>query len=112
MGAGTIHHIAFRTPDDPTQLEWLRKITGLGLHVSPVMDRNYFHSIYFREPSGILFEIATDGPGFAVDEVSERLGEELKLPAQYERSRTQIEAILPPIHLAPRGLARNTEVRA
>ncbi len=109
MGAGTIHHLAFRTPDDATQGEWLKKITGLGLHVSPVMDRNYFHSIYFREPSGILFEVATDGPGFAVDEPAERLGETLKLPAQYERARTQIEAILPPIHVPQRPAA---EVRA
>src|SRR3954452_8328364 len=100
MGAGTIHHLAFRTPDNETQLEWLKKITGLGLHVSPVMDRNYFHSIYFREPSGILFEIATDSPGFAVDEPAETLGEALKLPAQYEKARTQLEAILPPLHVA------------
>src|SRR3954447_8191737 len=112
MGGGTIHHLAFRTPDDATQVEWLQKITGLGLHVSPVMDRNYFHSIYFREPSGILFEIATDGPGFAVDEASEVLGESLKLPAQYERARKQLEAILPPIHL-PEHVAgtSNQEVR-
>ncbi len=112
MGAGTIHHIAFRTPDDATQLEWLQKITGLGLHVSPVMDRNYFHSIYFREPSGILFEVATDGPGFAVDEAAETLGESLQLPAQYERARTQIEAILPPIHLPQRAGVSKVEVRA
>lgn len=112
MGAGTIHHIAFRTPDDATQVEWLDELTALGLHVSPVMDRNYFHSIYFREPSGILFEIATDGPGFAVDEAAETLGEALKLPAQYERARAQLEAILPPIHL-PQGVTAGTgEVRA
>ena len=112
MGAGTIHHIAFRTPDDATQGEWLRKLTGLALHVSPVMDRNYFHSIYFREPSGILFEVATDGPGFAVDEAAETLGEALKLPAQYERARTQLEAILPPIHLPQRVAGSAAEVRA
>jgi glyoxalase family protein len=112
MGAGTIHHLAFRTPDDAAQGEWLKKITGLGLHVSPVMDRNYFHSIYFREPSGILFEIATDGPGFAVDEPSETLGEALKLPAQYERARTQLEAILPPIHVTQRATESTSGVRA
>jgi glyoxalase family protein len=112
MGAGTIHHIAFRTPDDATQREWLGKLTGLGLHVSPVMDRNYFHSIYFREPSGILFEVATDGPGFAVDEAPETLGEALKLPAQYERATTQLEAILPPIHLPQRVTGSTAEVRA
>jgi glyoxalase family protein len=112
MGAGTIHHIAFRTPDDDTQIEWLRKLTSLGLQVSPVMDRNYFHSIYFREPSGILFEIATDGPGFAVDEPAETLGEELKLPAQYEPARKQLEAILPPIHTTQDIGSENHEVRA
>ena len=112
MGAGTIHHLAFRTPDDATQGEWLRNITGLGLHVSPVMDRNYFHSIYFREPSGILFEIATDGPGFAVDEPAETLGESLKLPAQYEKARQQLETILPPIHLPQRVAVSNRAVRA
>lgn len=112
MGAGTIHHIAFRTPDDATQGEWLQKLTRLGLHVSPVMDRNYFHSIYFREPSGILFEVATDGPGFAVDEAAETLGEALKLPAQYERARLQLEAILPPIHLPGRVAASTAGVRA
>ncbi|MFL6450051.1 MAG: ring-cleaving dioxygenase [Bryobacteraceae bacterium] len=112
MGAGTIHHIAFRTADDATQLEWLKKISGLGLQVSPVMDRNYFHSIYFREPSGILFEIATDGPGFAVDEPADTLGESLKLPAQYERARKQLEAILPPINLPQRAAVSNQEVRA
>ncbi len=112
MGAGTIHHLAFRTPDDASQGEWLKKITGLGLHVSPVMDRNYFHSIYFREPSGILFEIATDGPGFAVDEPAETLGEALKLPAQYEKARRQLEAILRPIHLVQRAAASESEARA
>jgi glyoxalase family protein len=112
MGAGTIHHIAFRTPDDTAQGEWLSKLTGLGLHVSPVMDRNYFHSIYFREPSGILFEIATDGPGFAIDEPAETLGESLRLPAQYEKARRQLEAILPPIHLPQRAAQINQEVRA
>jgi glyoxalase family protein len=76
------------------------------------MDRNYFHSIYFREPSGILFEVATDGPGFAVDEAAETLGEALKLPAQYERARTQLEAILPPIHLPQQVAGNAAEVRA
>lgn len=107
MGAGTIHHVAFRTPDDETQLRWLTDITQLGLHVSPVMDRNYFHSIYFREPAGILFEVATDGPGFAVDEPAETLGQSLQLPVQYEGARAQIEKLLPPIHLPqnPNGSA-------
>jgi len=97
MGAGAIHHVAFRTEDDASQQEWLQHVARLGLHVSPVMDRNYFHSIYFREPSGVLFEIATDLPGMAVDEPAAHLGEKLMLPPQYEGSRKQLEATLPPL---------------
>jgi glyoxalase family protein len=97
MGAGTIHHVAFRTEDDATQEEWQRHVARLGLHVSPVMDRKYFHSIYFRERSGVLFEIATDPPGMTVDEAVEHLGEELMLPARYEAARKQVEAILTPL---------------
>ncbi|BDC48009.1 diguanylate cyclase [Bryobacterales bacterium F-183] len=96
-GAGTVHHIAFRTPDDAAQAEWRRKIEHAGLHVSPVMDRNYFHSIYFREPGGVLFEIATDPPGFTVDEPLAELGQNLKLPAQYESMRGRIESVLPKV---------------
>ncbi len=99
MGPGTIHHIAFRTPDDRSQQEWLAKLTKLRLPVSPVMDRSYFHSIYFREPGGVLFEIATDSPGFAIDESSEHLGETLKLPAAYEPYRSELEGVLPPLAL-------------
>lgn len=95
--SGTVHHIAFRCADQAEQLEWREKVVGFGLQVTPVIDRFYFHSIYFREPGGILFEIATDGPGFAVDETVEHLGESLKLPAQYEPHRAEIERILPPI---------------
>lgn len=101
MGAGTIHHVAFRTADDATQSEWLRHIQEIGLHVSPVMDRKYFHSIYFRELHGVLFEIATDGPGMAVDEPQEHLGESLALPDAYERLRSELNRALPPI-AAPR----------
>jgi glyoxalase family protein len=97
MGAGTIHHVAFRTENDASQGEWLKKITQLGLHVSPVMDRKYFHSIYFREPGGVLFEIATDGPGMAVDETEQHLGEKLVLPHEYESLRASLERTLPPI---------------
>jgi len=97
IAVGNIHHVAWRTPDDAQQERWLREISGLGLGVSPVMDRDYFHSIYFREPGGILFEIATDTPGFATDETVETLGAHLRLPAQYEAHRPQIEANLPPI---------------
>jgi glyoxalase family protein len=96
-GAGTVHHIAFRTPDDTTQAKAREILVGLDLQVSPVMDRNYFHSIYYREPEGVLFEIATDNPGFTVDEPLATLGHALKLPAQYEPQRAEIEAHLPKI---------------
>jgi glyoxalase family protein len=94
---GTVHHIAFRCGDKAEQLEWRKRIVDLGLYVTPVIDRQYFHSIYFREPNGILFEVATDGPGFAADEPVDHLGETLKLPPQYEPQRAEIEGILPPI---------------
>lgn len=99
-GAGTVHHIAFRTPDDAAQLEWRRKIESAGLGVSPVMDRNYFRSIYFREPGGVLFEIATDPPGFTVDEPASELGLNLKLPRQYEPMRSRLEVVLPKVTLS------------
>ena len=96
-GSGTIHHIAFGVPDDATQLVMQAALHEAGYHVSDVRDRNYFHSIYYREPGGILFEIATANPGFAVDEPSATLGTALKLPAQFERARSQLERLLPPI---------------
>jgi glyoxalase family protein len=95
QGAGTVHHIAFRAADETIQLGWREKLIRSGLGVSPVMDRSYFHSIYYREPGGVLFEIATNGPGFATDEPAASLGEKLKLPAQYESARAQIERALP-----------------
>ncbi len=104
MGAGTIHHVAFRTEDDASQKDWLAFIEKLGLSVSPVMDRKYFHSIYFREPGGVLFEIATDPPGMAVDEPETKLGEKLMLPAEYERWRSQLEHTLP-VLVVPAGEA-------
>jgi glyoxalase family protein len=97
VAAGTVHHIAWRTADDTQQREWLAEVSRLGYNVSPVMDRVYFHSIYFREPGGILFEIATDSPGFAVDESLERLGSGLALPPWLEPQRGRIEAALQPI---------------
>jgi glyoxalase family protein len=97
QGTGTVHHVAFRTPDGEAQLVARRELLGLGYEVSPPMDRNYFHSIYYREPDGILLEIATDPPGFAVDEPIESLGTALKLPAPYEPHRAEIEAALPPL---------------
>jgi glyoxalase family protein len=98
LGAGTIHHIAFRTADDASQLEWQQALLRAGYHVSEVKDRTYFHSIYFRERGGVLFEIATDPPGFTIDESEDTLGEALKLPKQYEPLRSKLEASLPPIH--------------
>lgn len=95
MGAGTVHHIAFRVPDPETQLALREKILALGLNPTPVIDRIYFRSVYFREPGGVLFEIATDGPGFLIDEEVESLGRSLKLPPWLERKRTWIEERLP-----------------
>jgi glyoxalase family protein len=106
VAVGTIHHIAFRTPDDAQQLEWLSEIGELGYNISPVMDRVYFHSIYYRERGGILFEIATDSPGFAIDEPAERLGEGLQLPPWLETSRPQIEAALPRIDTHHKAVAK------
>ena len=98
MGAGTVHHIAFRATDDAAQLGW-REELGRHVGVTPVQDRTYFHSIYFREPGGVLFEIATDNPGFLIDEPIESLGEALKIPEWLEVNRTQIEAHVVPITL-------------
>ena len=95
--AGTVHHIAFRCADQLEQSHWREQIADRGLHVTPVIDRFYFHSIYFREPGGVLFEIATEGPGFTADEPADRLGETLKLPPQYEKHRAEIERVLPRI---------------
>ena len=97
QGAGGVHHVAFRTPDREEQLEWRRRIVGAGLAASEQIDRFYFQSIYFREPNGILFEIATDGPGFATDEDPAHLGETLALPPFLEPRRAQIEAGLRPL---------------
>ena len=99
LGAGTVHHIAWRTPNDEQQLAWRRRLVEDGYNVSPVMDRTYFHSIYYREPGGILFEIATDPPGFALDEPSDRLGRRLMLPPQYEPHRALLERRLPKLRL-------------
>lgn len=99
-GSGTIHHIAWSVPDDETELAKQTELQKSGYQVSPVMDRDYFHSIYYRERGGILFEIATETPGFAVDEAPEALGTGLKLPKQFTRLRARIEAILPPLEAA------------
>lgn len=96
-GAGSVHHIAWRTPNDATQLEWRSLLASKGFEVTPVRDRQYFHSIYFREPGGVLFEIATDEPGFTVDENYDELGQGLKLPPWLEANRENIKARLQPI---------------
>lgn len=97
LGHGGVHHIAFRVPNDEQHQAWQQRLTQLGLQATPVIDRFYFHSIYFREPGGILFELATDGPGFATDEDVEHLGESLALPPFLEPRRAEIEAGLKPI---------------
>lgn len=99
LGTGTVHHIAWRTPDDAQQLQWRSELVRLGYNVTPVIDRNYFHSIYYREPGGVLFEIATDPPGFAIDEPQEHLGERLMLPREYESQRPTLERVLPSLTL-------------
>jgi glyoxalase family protein len=96
MGVGTVHHIAWRAIDDQDQLEWQKYVAANGYGVTPVQDRNYFNAIYFREHGEILFEIATDPPGFAHDESVATMGEKLMLPAQYEQHRDQIERGLLP----------------
>lgn len=95
LGAGIVHHVAWRAADDAQQAAWRRDLLGLGLRVTPIMDRQYFHSIYFREPGGVLFEIATDGPGFAIDETVAELGSGLRLPPWLEPRRAEIETALP-----------------
>jgi glyoxalase family protein len=97
MGVGTVHHIAWRAIDDHDQLEWQKYVAANGYAVTPVQDRNYFNAIYFREHGEILFEIATDPPGFAHDESHETMGEKLMLPPQYEHYREQLERRLMPI---------------
>jgi glyoxalase family protein len=104
QGGGTIHHIAWRTEDHAQQALWRTDLVRAGLNVTPIIDRTYFQSIYFREPGGILFEIATDPPGFAIDEAEEHLGERLMLPSWLEADRRRIVEALPALRLpsAPR----------
>ena len=92
---GSVHHGAFRVKDEATLMYFRDKIVEMGLNITPKIDRNYFYSLYFRELGGVLFEIATDNPGFTIDEPLEELGRNLKLPVQYESSREEIESILP-----------------
>lgn len=99
VAAGSVHHIAFRAKHDAEQLKWREELVDLGYNVTPVIDRIYFHSIYFREPGGVLFEIATEPPGFTLDEKLEDLGNHLRLPPWMESARSEIERILPPIRV-------------
>lgn len=98
-GAGTVHHVAWRAADEAQQRTWRERIAAHGLRVTDVLDRQYFRSIYFREPGGVLFEIATDPPGFTLDETPDALGTSLKLPPWYEPQRATIERVLPPIRV-------------
>lgn len=95
VGAGSVHHIAFRTRSDDEQLGYRQELLEAGFNVTPVQDRQYFHSIYFRSPGGVLFEVATDAPGFAIDEPVAELGTQLKLPLWLEPKRDKIQASLP-----------------
>jgi glyoxalase family protein len=97
QGAGSVHHIAFAVGDRAAQAEVRRALMDTGYQVTPVIDRDYFYAIYFRTPGGILFEIATNEPGFDRDEDTAHLGSALKLPSRYEPLRNRIEALLPPI---------------
>lgn len=105
QGSGTVHHIAFATPTDSDQLSVREKLMSSGYHPTPVLDRQYFHSIYFREPGGVLFEVATNPPGFLYDEDVAHLGESLKLPPWEEQRRNYIEKLLEPITLNPEKYA-------
>ena len=95
VAGGSVHHVAFRVANEEILMQYRDKIAAVGLHITDKIDRNYFYSLYFREPGGVLFEIATDNPGFAVDEAVEELGQNLKLPAQHERFRPALEKSLP-----------------
>ena len=105
-GGGTVHHVAWSSRMDEHE-QWRDRVIGAGAHPTPVIDRFYFRSIYFREPSGVLFEIATLGPGFAVDEPAESLGEALSLPPDYRELREKLEKVLTPLP-NPRARAEAT----
>ncbi len=98
-GTGSVHHVAFAVPDQAAQLALRQRLVAAGQRVTPPIDRRYFISIYFQTPGGVLFEIATAGPGFAVDEDVEELGRSLQLPPQHEHLRAELERSLPPLHL-------------
>jgi glyoxalase family protein len=99
MGAGAVHHVAFRAPNGDVQIGVRESLAASGVNVTPVLDRKYFQSIYFREPGGVLFEVATDGPGFTADEPLSKLGSTLQLPLWLEERRFEIEALLPNLQM-------------
>ena len=108
VAVGTVHHVAWRTPTNEQQAKWRETMRDLQYNVTPIIDRTYFHSIYFREPGGVLFEIATDPPGFAVDEPADKIGASLVLPRWLEKDRSKLERVLPPIRLPqPAGRQAN-----
>ncbi len=107
VSVGTVHHVAWRTPNDEQQKEWREELVKARLNVTPVIDRKYFHSIYFREPGGVLFEIATDPPGFTVDERLEELGTRLMLPPRLEPLRAHLDRALPRVRLPERAEAKS-----
>jgi len=102
QSAGSVHHIAWRVADRSLQAQWRKKLLETGLHTTEILDRKYFESVYFREPGGVLFEIATDGPGFVIDEPIQELGTHLELPKWLESERPRLERILLPIKLKTR----------
>jgi glyoxalase family protein len=105
-GVGSIHHLAWRVADDGHELAMRARVEAAGRRPTPVIDRFWFKSVYFKEPGGVLFELATDGPGFAVDEAPEHLGESLVLPPWLEPHRAQIETALPPLSLNAAAASR------
>ena len=107
IAVGTVHHVAWRTEDDAHQLLWRQHLLTHSNDVTPVLDRQYFHSIYFHEPGGVLFEIATVPPGFSIDESVEQLGTHLKLPPWLENDRSQIEKVLQPLHVPEENVGKS-----
>ena len=105
VAVGTVHHVAWRIADEERQRAWRKEIVGAGLNVTPIIDRLYFKSIYFREPGGVLFELATDPPGFAIDEEPDKLGSRLVLPPWLEADRAKLEQRLPRLALPKLGRA-------
>jgi len=112
VASGTVHHVAWRAPDEPTQALWREELVDRGVNVTSILDRQYFRSIYFREPGGTLLEVATDAPGFAIDEPLLELGRALKLPPWLEPDREQIAAALPKLELPSENDMREAQERA